>query len=246
MFPELEKPRVTEIQVRIDCNGCVQKIKKALHGINGIYDLNIDVAQQKITIIGWADPEKIVKAIKRTRKNAIICSQTEPPDDQPPPDGGAPPPESSNPPPEPDENTSAEQPKDSPPPESKPSPDEAADQTSRPKGVEEAHVINHSPPEHGSGYGGGRCNVAYPCGGSGTGFRGEPPQPIYVAHSYNTHRPSTYVTEYANFRPPPAGYSFYGRPYNYREDFRAGNYGSGNINITSMFSDENPNACTIV
>lgn len=31
----MQKPQVTEIQVRIDCNGCVQKIKKALHGING-------------------------------------------------------------------------------------------------------------------------------------------------------------------------------------------------------------------
>lgn len=209
--------------------------------VAGIYDLNIDFAQQKIIIIGWADPERIVKAIRKTRKNAIICSQTEPPDDQPPPDGETPQPESTNPPPEADESTPAEQPKDPPPPESKPSPDETADQPSKPKDVEETHVINHPPPEHGGGYGGG---LAYSCGG--TGFRGEPPQPIYVAHSYDTYRPSTYVTEYANCQPPPARYSYHGRPYHYSENFRAGNHGNGNINITSMFSDENPNACTIV
>lgn len=46
----------------------------------------VDLSQQKITIIGWEDPEIIVKAIKKTRKNAIICYQTEPPDDQPPQD----------------------------------------------------------------------------------------------------------------------------------------------------------------
>ncbi|KAL2534679.1 Heavy metal-associated isoprenylated plant protein [Abeliophyllum distichum] len=249
MVPEIENPRVTEIQVRIDCNGCVQKIKKALHGINGIYDLNIDFSQQKITVIGWADPEKIIKAIKKTRKNAIICSQTEPPDDQPPPDGGEPPPDSTNPPPEAEETPPVEQPKEppspeNPPPEAKPSPLEAADQPSKPKDAEEIHVIyHHPPPEHGGcgGYGGGQSNVAYP--GGGPGFRGEPPpRPIYVAHSYNTYRPSTYVTEYANFQQPPAGYS-YSRPNHYGEEYRNGN---GNLNITSMFSDENPNACKIV
>ncbi|OMO53586.1 hypothetical protein CCACVL1_28525 [Corchorus capsularis] len=93
-----QKPRVTEIQVRMDCNGCVQKIKKALHGIQGIYEVYPDIAQQKLTIIGWADPERIVKAIRKTRKIATICSHSQPseaPAAQPPeqpPEGGAPPP----------------------------------------------------------------------------------------------------------------------------------------------------------
>ncbi|KAJ1395318.1 Heavy metal-associated domain, HMA [Sesbania bispinosa] len=69
--------RESQIQVRVDCNGCVQKIKKALNGIDGIHDLRVDLHRQKLTIIGWADPEKVVKAIKKTRKNAIICSNIE-------------------------------------------------------------------------------------------------------------------------------------------------------------------------
>ncbi|KAL8171292.1 hypothetical protein V2J09_023096 [Rumex salicifolius] len=92
-------PRITEIQVRIDCKGCEQKIKKALHGINGIYDIYIDLPQQKLTIIGWVDPEKIIKAIKKTKKTATICSHFEvqnqqlgQPIEQPPnQDGGGPP-----------------------------------------------------------------------------------------------------------------------------------------------------------
>ena len=64
----------------------------------GIYDFYIDIPQQKIIIIGWADPEGIIKTIKKVRKLATICSQTETPDPysqppQPPPDGGAPPPD---------------------------------------------------------------------------------------------------------------------------------------------------------
>ncbi|CAN0877374.1 Heavy metal-associated isoprenylated plant protein 28 [Linum grandiflorum] len=85
MAPDSQNPgRVTEIQVRVDCNGCVQKVKKALHGITGIYDLYVDFSQQKLTIIGSADPEKIVRAIRKTRKTAIIvCSSSSHVDQQP-------------------------------------------------------------------------------------------------------------------------------------------------------------------
>lgn len=31
----MQKPQVTEIKVRMDCNGCVQKIKKALQVVSG-------------------------------------------------------------------------------------------------------------------------------------------------------------------------------------------------------------------
>ncbi|TKY54189.1 Copper transport protein ATX1 [Spatholobus suberectus] len=77
MARESQAPRVTQIQVRVDCNGCVQKIKKALNGIHGIHDLRVDIHRQKLTIIGWADPEQVVKAIKKTKKNATICSSIE-------------------------------------------------------------------------------------------------------------------------------------------------------------------------
>lgn len=179
MTPRLEKPRITEIHVRMDCNGCVQKIKKALHGVDGICEQYIDFPQQKITIIGWADPKEILKAIKKTRKSAIICSHTEPPD---PPeeeasqgDGAAqdskPSPsaeESANPPPEP---SSTEPPEPAEPPKDPPQPPEVHPKTEpnpprntpepsssepvhpyKPKDVEEVHVIYHHPPDYGYRY----------------------------------------------------------------------------------------------
>ncbi|EXC39744.1 hypothetical protein L484_001695 [Morus notabilis] len=173
----MQKPRVTEIQVRMDCNGCVQKIKKALHGINGIYDLYIDFPQQKLTIIGWADPEKIVKAIRKTRKIATICSHTEPtqepppPTDQPAPQEGNntnpneppppqvaanPPPSEPSPPPEqapPAEPPKDQPPPDNPPPEPQPSPGAAGQPAaSGPKDVGGVHVIYHNPPDYGYRY----------------------------------------------------------------------------------------------
>ncbi|KAL5852321.1 hypothetical protein ACOSQ3_007439 [Xanthoceras sorbifolium] len=278
----MQKPSVTEIQVRMDCNGCVQKIKKALHGINGIYDLYIDFSQQKLTIIGWADPEKIVKAIRKTRKIATICSHTEQqePSDQPTeqtPEGGAPPPADGENPPPPEAPPAeapqpGEPPKDPPPPENpappenppppevKPSPiaaDTNANQQAGPsssKEIGEVHVIHHHPPDYGYRYGypqsyPGHWN-RYP---SGQVFQHEAPQPILVSHSYNAYKPSPYVTEYEYVRSPPR-YSNYSRMDHYSEDYHNSNVyqsnsygnGNGNGNITSMFSDENPNACRIM
>ncbi|XP_043708278.1 proline-rich receptor-like protein kinase PERK10 isoform X1 [Telopea speciosissima] len=264
MVPELEKmqkPRITEIQVRMDCNGCVQKIKKALYGINGIYDLYIDFPQQKLTIVGWADPEKIVKAIKKTRKIATICSHIEPsdPPTQPaapaPVEGGQPAPDAANPPPTESPPAEAapptEPPKDPPPPENPapevtPSPvaaEAAAPQQAHhhhngPKDIEEIHIIHHHPPEYGHGYSyGGHWNN-YP---SGRGFRPEPP--VYVTHSYNNYKPSPSISAHEYVRSPPR-HTRYTRPEHYTEDYH--NRSNSDGNITSMFSDENPNACRIV
>ncbi|CAA2962024.1 heavy metal-associated isoprenylated plant 5-like [Olea europaea subsp. europaea] len=239
-LPDMEKPRVTEIQVRMDCNGCVQKIKKALHGINGINDLYIDFPQQKITIIGWADPHKIAKAIKKTGKTAIICSHSEPFDDPPsepaPPgtEGGNQPAAEEEAPPQPS----------LPVPENPPS--EAANstptnqppvQTSKPKDAEEIHVIHHHVQD---GY--------RPFGYSGSPAPGlisvELHQPTYVTHhSYSAYNPLPYVT-YIN-RPSPYA-RYYGRPADQYSYITEEHHSVSNGNVTSIFSDENPNACRIV
>ncbi|XWS14137.1 hypothetical protein CRYUN_Cryun36dG0097600 [Craigia yunnanensis] len=291
MVPELEKPRVTEIQVRIDCNGCVQKIKKALHAIHGIYEIYPDIAQQKLTIIGWADPERIVKAIRKTRKIATICSHSEPIDaaaqpTEQPPEGAPAASEAANPPPsevppaeaapqprsQPEEAPPAELPKDQPPPEPAPAPaatdangSQQPPQPSGPKDVGEVHVISHHPPDYGPRYGyvhsyGGPWSRQYP--NSQGNFYPEPlsrhpnsqvfhhelPQPAFATHSYNTYKPSPYVTEYEYDHSPPR-YAHYSRIDHYNEDYH-NNYSSGssngNGNITSIFSDENPNACRIM
>ncbi|XVF28267.1 hypothetical protein REPUB_Repub15cG0015100 [Reevesia pubescens] len=306
MVPELEKPRVTEIQVRMDCNGCVQKITKALHGIHGIYEVYPDIAQQKLTVIGWADPERIVKAIRKTRKSATICSHSEPteaaaqPTEQPP-EGGSAAPEEANPPPseappaeaasQPEAAQPGEPPKDQPLPENpqpqpEPAPTPAATdananqqppQPSGPKDVGEVHVICHHPPDYGHRYGyvhsyGGPWSRQHPKSQgnfypeplsrhpNSKVFHHETPQPAFVTHSYNTYKPSPYVTEYEYVHSPPR-YSHYSRIDHYNEDYH-NNYsigssgssgsgssssnGNGNENITSIFSDENPNACRIM
>lgn len=179
--------------------------------------------------------------------------------------------------------------------------------------MEEVHVVYHHPPDYGyryaynpniQGYNGQSSYTHAPttqgyglqAGSSVNGptIRHEPPPPVYVAHSYNTYKPSPYVTEYvtppvqfshhsrpeppqyvhysrpeppkytqynrqetpqytyySRPEPPPPQYTYYSRPdpqqyTHYNDEYRNGNSGSGNGNISSMFSDENPNACRIV
>ncbi|XP_058077137.1 leucine-rich repeat extensin-like protein 3 isoform X2 [Magnolia sinica] len=258
MVPDQLEPRIMEIQVRMDCNGCVQKIKKALHGIKGIYDVYIDLPQQKLTIVGWADPEMIIKAIKKTRKIATICVHTEASEPQPqtppaPAESNPPAPDATNPPPIeplPSEQTPPAEPAKEPSPPENP-PQEATPSTaptdtaprqpvgpSEPKDVEAVHIIHHHP--HDYGYG-GPWNT-YP---SSHVYRQETPQ--YVTHSYNNYRPSPHISAYVSdhgYPQSPPQNIHYSRTEHYVDEYQGRSNGDGN-NITSIFSDENPNACII-
>ncbi|XP_049389514.1 early nodulin-75-like isoform X2 [Solanum stenotomum] len=150
---------------------CKRSRRLYIASMVSIHDLYIDFPQQKITIVGSADPEKIVKAIKKTRKSAIVCShieQADPPtepEEAEPAESEAPTPESSNPPTEapPAEEPPHEPPKDPPTQENQPAEEkqthEVADnaktqsgQPSKPRDVEEVHVIYHYPPDYGYRY----------------------------------------------------------------------------------------------
>lgn len=208
----------------MDCNGCVHKLKKALHGINGICDIHIDFPQQKLIIIGWADTEKIVKAIRKTRKIiGSVCVHTDEASEAPPegseppppvPEGEQPPPPNTESPPNAENNPQPEPPNDPPPPENPaleihPSPIAAEANEdlplyhSMPRDVGEIHVIHHRQRD----YNGQSSNYPpenhpgywsnYP---KGHGFRPQPP--VYSHGSRND--PPVYL--HAS-RPEPPIYS---------------------------------------
>ncbi|KAL8254410.1 hypothetical protein R6Q59_032631 [Mikania micrantha] len=223
----MEKPHVTEIKVRIDCNGCVQKIKKALHGINGIDNIYIDVPQQKLTIIGLADPEKIVKAIKKTRKLAIISSELTQPylPTEPLPGGFEPTSDPSNPPPTetvlPCKPIEPQKEPENPPLEPAPTPTPAQEppstrqqlpQISRPKEGEKVdHVVHHYPPNHSDGRSHERAFVKHYSSSPSPVYKHGSQQSIHVNHSYNTYKPTPHVTYYKRSHSPQL-HTHYNRP----------------------------------
>ncbi|KAG6422961.1 hypothetical protein SASPL_113344 [Salvia splendens] len=58
------------VKIRMDCDGCVLKVKKALSGVKGAKSVDVDLKQQKATVYGYVDAKKVLAAAKSTRKKA--------------------------------------------------------------------------------------------------------------------------------------------------------------------------------
>ncbi|KAL9422820.1 hypothetical protein AB3S75_034994 [Citrus x aurantiifolia] len=60
------------MRVHMDCAGCETKIKKALKKLDGVDDVDIDMAMQKVTVMGWADQKKVLKTVRKTGRRAEL------------------------------------------------------------------------------------------------------------------------------------------------------------------------------
>lgn len=61
-----------ELKVRMDCEGCELKVKNALSSMNGVKSVEINRKQQKVTVTGYVDANKVLKKAKSTGKKAEI------------------------------------------------------------------------------------------------------------------------------------------------------------------------------
>ncbi|KAL6566350.1 hypothetical protein OROGR_001965 [Orobanche gracilis] len=71
---KLLKIQTCILRVNIHCDGCKKKVKKILQRIEGVYKVNIDVEQQKVSISGSVDSETLIKKLTRAGKHAELCS----------------------------------------------------------------------------------------------------------------------------------------------------------------------------
>ncbi|KAH7838130.1 hypothetical protein Vadar_022393 [Vaccinium darrowii] len=62
------------MNVHMDCPGCESKIKKALQKMDGVDDIDIDMAMQKVTVTGWVDPEESSESGKENGKKGRILA----------------------------------------------------------------------------------------------------------------------------------------------------------------------------
>nr|AUW27520.1 copper chaperone (CCH)-like family protein 3 [Populus simonii x Populus nigra] len=56
------------LKVRMDCEGCERKIKSVLSGVKGVKSVDVDMKQQKVTVTGYVEPKKVLKAAQSTKK----------------------------------------------------------------------------------------------------------------------------------------------------------------------------------
>eukprot|EP01018_Ginkgo_biloba_P012091 Gb_21296 [translate_table: standard] len=61
--------QMVELQVRMDCGGCERAVRNALK-IKGVDSVDIDLEQQKVTVTGYVDRNKVLKAVRRSGKKA--------------------------------------------------------------------------------------------------------------------------------------------------------------------------------
>ncbi|KAE9615867.1 hypothetical protein Lal_00017417 [Lupinus albus] len=67
------------LRVLIHCDGCKKKVKKVLHGIDGVYTTDVDSQQHKVTVTGNVEAETLIKKLERTGKFAELWPEIKPP-----------------------------------------------------------------------------------------------------------------------------------------------------------------------
>ncbi|KAG6746555.1 hypothetical protein NC652_034246 [Populus alba x Populus x berolinensis] len=90
-----------EMMVPLYSHGCEKKVKKTLSHLKGIYSVNVDYYQQKVTVWGICNKHDVLATMKSKRKDARFwnpqdSTQMEEEESQPPPSPPPPPPRDSS------------------------------------------------------------------------------------------------------------------------------------------------------
>lgn len=66
------------LKVSIHCQGCKRKVQKILHGVEGVYTINIDVKQHKVIVTGNVEAETLIRKLIKSGKNAELWPEPVP------------------------------------------------------------------------------------------------------------------------------------------------------------------------
>ncbi|KAH7652711.1 Copper chaperone domain-containing protein [Dioscorea alata] len=61
-----------ELKVRMDCDGCELKVKNALSNMKGVKSVEVNRKQNKVTVVGFVEQNKVLKKVISTGKKAEI------------------------------------------------------------------------------------------------------------------------------------------------------------------------------
>ncbi|KAM7514612.1 hypothetical protein LguiA_004195 [Lonicera macranthoides] len=60
------------LKVRMDCEGCQRKVKNVLSSLKGVKSVDVDMKQQKVTVKGYVEAKKVLKAAQSTKKKVEL------------------------------------------------------------------------------------------------------------------------------------------------------------------------------
>ncbi|XP_057966474.1 heavy metal-associated isoprenylated plant protein 26-like [Malania oleifera] len=65
--------QTVEVKVKMDCEGCERKVRRAVEGMKGVKQVEVERKQHKVTVVGYVDASRVVSRIcHRTGKRAEI------------------------------------------------------------------------------------------------------------------------------------------------------------------------------
>ncbi|GMH02052.1 hypothetical protein Nepgr_003891 [Nepenthes gracilis] len=72
--PKKRKPMQTvEIKVKMDCDGCERRVRKAVSRMAGVKSVEVNQKQSRVTVSGYVEPNKVLHRVQnRTGKRAEL------------------------------------------------------------------------------------------------------------------------------------------------------------------------------
>ncbi|CAK7357509.1 unnamed protein product [Dovyalis caffra] len=71
--------QTVDLKVRMCCTGCERVVKNAIHKLRGIDSVEVDLEMEKVTVVGYVDRNKVLKAVRRAGKRAEFWPYPNPP-----------------------------------------------------------------------------------------------------------------------------------------------------------------------
>ncbi|XP_075651208.1 heavy metal-associated isoprenylated plant protein 30-like [Castanea sativa] len=62
--------QTVELKVRMCCTGCERVVKNAIHKLRGVDSVEVNLEMEKVTVVGYVDRNKVLKAVRRAGKRA--------------------------------------------------------------------------------------------------------------------------------------------------------------------------------
>ncbi|KAJ9148179.1 hypothetical protein P3X46_030259 [Hevea brasiliensis] len=71
--------QTVHLKVRMCCSGCERVVKNAIHKLRGVDSVEVDLDMEKVTVVGYVDQNKVLKAVRRVGKRAEFWPYPNPP-----------------------------------------------------------------------------------------------------------------------------------------------------------------------
>ncbi|KAA8526059.1 hypothetical protein F0562_007841 [Nyssa sinensis] len=81
-MPKSRRPlslQTVELKVRMCCTGCERVVKNAISKLRGVDSVEVDLEMEKVTVIGYVDRNKVLKAVRRAGKRTEFWPYPNPP-----------------------------------------------------------------------------------------------------------------------------------------------------------------------